>query len=79
MALTELNDINAIVDILELINWRVIAPLIVIQLILMIIALIACIRAEETNGPKWLWVLIIIFVNVFGPILFFVIGRRTKG
>ena len=56
----------------------IIAPIIVIQLVLMIVALIACIRAEATNGPKWLWILIIIFINIIGPILYFVIGRKQQ-
>lgn len=60
------------------INWGIIAPIIVIQLILMATALVSCIRSRETNGPKWLWIVIIIFVNVIGPILYFVIGRRQQ-
>ncbi|WP_238403796.1 PLD nuclease N-terminal domain-containing protein [Paenibacillus paridis] len=57
----------------------IIAPIIVIQLILMVIALVLCAKAERTRGPKWVWVLIIIFVNIFGPIAFFIAGRRTDG
>ncbi|OMF34745.1 transcriptional regulator [Paenibacillus sp. FSL H8-0548] len=55
----------------------IIAPIIVIQLILMVIALILCAKAEKTRGPKWVWVLIIIFVNLVGPIAFFIAGRRS--
>lgn len=58
------------------INWSLIAPIIVIQLILMIVAIIDLVRIEETNGPKWLWAIIIVFVNVLGPILYFILGRR---
>jgi len=61
------------------INWAIIAPLIALQLILMIAALTSCIKSENTNGPKWMWVLIIIFVSLFGPIAYFVIGRRNNG
>ncbi|WP_241674820.1 PLD nuclease N-terminal domain-containing protein [Paenibacillus luteus] len=57
----------------------IIAPIIVIQLILMVIALVLCAKADHTRGPKWVWVLIIIFVNIFGPIAFFIAGRRTDG
>lgn len=59
------------------INWALIAPIIVVQLILMTIALIDCVRIERTNGPKVMWVLIIIFVNIFGPIIYFLFGRRA--
>jgi hypothetical protein len=55
----------------------IIAPIIVIQLILVVIALVLCAKAERTNGPKWMWVLIILFVNIVGPIAFFIAGRRS--
>ncbi|WP_163971024.1 PLD nuclease N-terminal domain-containing protein [Oceanobacillus halotolerans] len=58
------------------INWAIIAPILVIQAILMVVALIDLIRTKETNGPKWLWVLIILFVSTLGPILYFILGRR---
>lgn len=59
-------------------NWALIAPLIVLQGILAVFALVNCMKQEETNGPKWLWVLIILFVNLVGPILYFVIGRKNS-
>lgn len=61
---------------LQQVNWAVIAPLLVLQLILMVSALVSCVRQEETNGPKWLWVLIILFISTIGPILYFVVGRK---
>ncbi|MDR4890187.1 PLDc_N domain-containing protein [Bacillus sp. HNG] len=60
----------------EDINWALIAPIIVIQLILMVTALIDLARSEGTNGPKILWVFVIILVSMIGPILYFVIGRK---
>lgn len=59
------------------INWALIAPIIVIQLILMIVALIDCIRIEKTNGRKWIWILVIVIVNIIGPVAYFVFGRRS--
>ena len=64
-------------ELLQDVNWSLVAPLIVLQVILMIAALVSCMRQEETNGPKWMWVLIILFVNLLGPILYFVIGRKN--
>jgi predicted ABC-type exoprotein transport system permease subunit len=61
---------------LETINWTLILPLIILQLILVIIALIDWTRAEQTNGSKWIWLLIILFISLFGPILYFIFGRR---
>lgn len=50
-------------------------PLLIIQLGLMIAALVDLFRREKTQGPKWLWILVIVFVNFIGPILYFVVGR----
>lgn len=62
---------------LAAIDWGIIMPLLVIQAILMVIALIDLWRTEDTNGPKTLWLIIIIFISILGPILYFVIGRRN--
>lgn len=51
-------------------------PIIILQLGLMIFALVDLARRERTKGPKWAWALIIIFVNLIGPILYFVVGRE---
>jgi hypothetical protein len=52
-----------------------IIPLVVIQLVLVVAALWDLIRREATRGPKWVWVLVILFVNMIGPIVYFVVGR----
>jgi len=65
-------------ELLTEINWGIIMPLLIIQMILTVIALIDWIRTEETNGPKWLWLLAILFVSMLGPVLYFVIGRRQQ-
>lgn len=65
-------------EFLESVNWALLAPVLVIQVILFIIALVDLIRIEKTNGPKWIWVLVIVFVNIIGPILYFVLGRRNN-
>jgi len=58
-------------------NWALIAPLFIIQIVLMIIALIDIRRIHATNGPKWAWVLVVIFVNTIGPIIYFIFGRKN--
>ena len=60
------------------IPWELILPIIVIQLILLAIAIIDLIRIPSTNGPKWLWALIILFINIIGPVLYFIVGRRNE-
>lgn len=57
-------------------NWLLILPLIFIQLILLTFALVDLNQRERVNGPKWLWIVIIVVVNIIGPILYFVVGRR---
>ncbi len=53
-------------------------PIIVIQLVLMIVALVDILKREKTRGPKWLWVLIVVLGEMLGPILYFVIGREKS-
>lgn len=60
------------------IDIKLLIPLIVISLLLMITALIHCVRAQATRGPKWIWILIIICISMFGPVLYFVIGRKEQ-
>lgn len=57
-------------------NIAILAPLFIIQLILMVTAIISLVKADETNGPKWMWALIILFFNILGPIAYFIFGRR---
>jgi len=54
------------------------APIIVIQLGLMVAALIDLERSERRvrGGSKLVWALVIVFVNVAGPIIYFVAGRE---
>ncbi len=53
-------------------------PVIVLELALMIFALIDLIKRPNTRGPKWVWAVIIIFFNLFGPIAYFLFGRGEE-
>jgi len=53
-------------------------PVIIIQLILMVTALVDLSRREHTRGPKWVWLLVILLVNYIGPIVYFVVGRQEE-
>jgi drug/metabolite transporter (DMT)-like permease len=53
-----------------------IIPLLILQLILLIVALVDLIKRERTRGPKWLWAILIVFGELIGPILYLVIGRE---
>jgi hypothetical protein len=50
-------------------------PIVILQLVLLVVALLDLARRERTRGPKWVWVLVIVFVNIIGPILYLVLGR----
>lgn len=58
--------------------WNLILPILVLQFILMIVALIDVIRNKRTNGPFIIWILIIILGGIIGSIIYFVIGRRNN-
>ena len=60
------------------INWALIAPLLIVQAILAIVALIDIARIHATNGPKWVWVLVVLVINTIGPIVYFIFGRETS-
>ena len=53
-------------------------PIVVIQLGLMIAALVDLERGERRvrGGNKLAWALVIIVINVIGPLLYFVAGRE---
>lgn len=65
-------------ELLQEIPWGIIAPILVIQVILQVVALIDLIKINETNGPKWVWALVIILLNIVGPIVYFVVGRKQS-
>ncbi len=53
-----------------------IIPLVLLQLILMVVALVDLAKREKTRGPKWMWAIIVILGELLGPILYFIIGRE---
>jgi len=53
-------------------------PVILIQIILLIVALLDLIRREQTHGPKWVWAVVIVLINIIGPIVYFIFGRKEE-
>lgn len=51
-------------------------PIVMLQIALIVIALKDLTSRERIKGPKWAWVLIILFVNIFGPIIYLLVGRE---
>ena len=54
----------------------VLIPLVIIQLTLAIFALVHVLRHPRYRfGNRIMWVLIVLFINIIGPIVYFVFGR----
>ncbi len=54
-------------------------PLLLLQLVLMIVALRHLIKhREEVRGPVFLWVLVIVFGQLWGPIVYLIFGRERQ-
>ena len=54
-------------------------PLYVIQLALMVIALVDLFKRENMkSNTRLVWVFVIILINVIGPIVYLIAGRKDK-
>lgn len=62
-------------ELISSINWAIIAPFIIIQGILLLVAIIDWAKAAQTEKPRWGWFFVIVFLNIIGPILYFIFGR----
>lgn len=56
----------------------ILLPVIFVGMILVLIALIDLYRHRKTRKNVLIWTLIILFVSILGPILYFVIGRKDS-
>lgn len=52
------------------------APLVLIQLLLMIAGLVDWSKRVRTRGPKWVWLVVILVFSIIGPVAYFLIGRE---
>ncbi|MGZ7151334.1 PLD nuclease N-terminal domain-containing protein [Bacillus sp. BC08] len=68
-----LNDLKDI-DIMAFLP--IILPVIAVGALLVLIAFIDLYRHRNKRKNVLVWALIILFVNILGPILYFVIGRK---
>lgn len=60
--------------------WQIILILVAIFLGFLptIIALVDILKSEFTGNNKIVWLLMVLFTNIFGAVLFFLIGREQK-
>ncbi len=52
------------------------APIIIIQLILIITSLVSILRKQASNEKKVIWLIVVLVVTLIGPILYFAIGSK---
>ena len=53
-------------------------PLVILQVVLIIVALLDLSKRQKTRGPKWMWGLIIILGELWGPVVYFIFGRGDE-
>jgi hypothetical protein len=58
--------------------WQIILIFILICILSTIIALIDIVRNEFTRNNKIVWLLVVLFGNFLGAVLYFIIGRKQK-
>lgn len=75
MPITEIDLI--ISEILKFLPYLI--PVVIIEYGLLIFAIVQLVKNEVRYMPKWGWVLIIIFINLIGPIIFLLIGKKKDG
>lgn len=74
MALTELESIMS--EIIKLLPYFI--PIIIIEYGLLVFALVQLFKNEVKYMPKWGWALIIILINIIGPVVFLIAGRKKE-
>ncbi|MBU3875343.1 PLD nuclease N-terminal domain-containing protein [Faecalicatena sp. AGMB00832] len=54
-------------------------PVLIIELVLMLTALIHVLRHPNYRfGNKVVWILVVVFIQIIGPVVYFVFGRGEE-
>jgi len=69
-----LNDLYALTGIDLRIILLALVPIVILQLTLFIVALVSILRKNVPTVDKIIWLIIIFFVNIIGPIVYFAFG-----
>lgn len=56
-----------------------IIPVILLYLALLLIAIIDLTKNWNTRKNPIIWLIVIIVINIFGPIAYFIFGRKEEG
>ena len=64
-------------DIIEYLPF--IIPITLVELILMVVALVHLLKHRNFRfGNQIMWILIVVFIQIIGPILYFTVGRGEE-
>lgn len=59
--------------------WPVLLPIVLIELVLMVLALVHIFRHDNYKyGNRIAWVIVVIMFQIIGPIMYFAIGRSEE-
>lgn len=65
------------VEALSTVDWKLVLPIVIFGWILIIVAIVDWVKqGENIQGNRWVWLFVILFINLLGPILYFIFGRR---
>jgi uncharacterized membrane protein len=54
-------------------------PLLILEIVLLSIAVVDIDRRQNVTGNnKLVWILVVAFIGIIGPIIYFVFGRKKK-
>jgi hypothetical protein len=59
-------------------SWQIILLVLAVGILPTLIALIDILRSDFKGNNKIVWVLVVLLINFFGAILYFLIGRQQK-
>lgn len=60
--------------------WPFLLPLILAQLVLLITALMHVLKHQNYRfGSRTLWIIVVVFFQILGPVAYFVFGRGEDG
>ncbi|NIM95509.1 MAG: transcriptional regulator [Anaerolineales bacterium] len=55
-----------------------VVPLLLVQIVLVVVSLVDLFRRRSTKGPKWVWLLVILFFSILGPVIYLLFGRGEE-
>lgn len=62
--------------VLDRTQIALIIPVIILYLALLLTAIIDLARNWQTRKNPIIWLLVVIFINIFGPVIYLIFGRK---